>query len=262
MIGVRAGADDGAGEVEDPAETEGLAAAAGVEGWLTEAQARRLWDRARAVSPPGVIVEIGSFRGRSSVVLARAAGQGVAVIAIDPHAGTDRGPNQIRGFEREAAADHEVFHANLERAGVGDRVRHVRAFSQDALGEVDGEIDVLYIDGAHRYGPAAADMRVWGARVRRGGVMVIHDTYSSVGVTLAVLRVLVPGPRFRYLGRTGSLAEYRREPLEGLPRMGNALLQLAQLPWFARNLAVKVLLTARLRPLARVLGHRSETVPY
>jgi predicted O-methyltransferase YrrM len=260
MIGARAGG--GAGEVEDRAETEGLAAAAGVEGWLTQAQARRLWDRARAVGPAGTIVESGSFRGRSSVVLARAAGEGVAVIAIDPHAGTDRGPNQIRGFEREAEADHEVFHTNLERAGVGDRVRHVRAFSHDALGEVDGQIDLLYIDGAHRYGPATADMRVWGARVGVGGVMLIHDTFSSVGVTLAIVRVLVFGPRFRYVGRTGSLAEYRREAVEGLPRMGNGLRQLAQLPWFARNVAVKVLFAARLRPLARLLGHRSETVPY
>ena len=44
--------------------------------------------------------------------------------------------------------------------------------------------------------------------------------------------------------------------------MGNGLRQLAQLPWFARNVTVKVLFAARLRPLARLLGHRSETVPY
>ena len=51
-----------------------LAAVDGVEGWLSDGQARRLWDRAGAVPPGGRIVEIGSFRGRSAIVLARAVG--------------------------------------------------------------------------------------------------------------------------------------------------------------------------------------------
>jgi predicted O-methyltransferase YrrM len=49
------------------------AAASDVEGWLTEAQARRLFVAAAAVPARGRIVEIGSFRGRSAIVLARAA---------------------------------------------------------------------------------------------------------------------------------------------------------------------------------------------
>ena len=45
----------------------------GVAGWLTEAQARCLWDAAGDVRGGGRIVEIGSFRGRSTIVLASAA---------------------------------------------------------------------------------------------------------------------------------------------------------------------------------------------
>ena len=51
-----------------------------------------------------------------------------------------------------------------------------------------------------------------------------------------------------------SSLDYRREDLRGAARAGNALRQLAQLPWFARNVAVKVLLTLRLRRAARLLG--------
>ena len=76
---------------------------------------------------------------------------------------------------------------------------------------VDGPIDVLYVDGAHRYGPARADLRDWGARVQAGGTLLVHDAFSSVGVTLAILRELVAGRRFRYVGRTRSLAEYRAD---------------------------------------------------
>ena len=91
------------------------------------------------------------------------------------------------------------------------RVRHVASFSDRAHADVDDPIDVLYIDGAHRYGPARADIRDWGRRVSDGGTMLIHDSFSSVGVTLAIARELVAGRRFRYVGRSRSLAEYRAD---------------------------------------------------
>jgi hypothetical protein len=90
--------------------------------------------------------------------------------------------------------------------------------------------------------------------------MLVHDAFSSFGVTLALLRLLVGSGDWRYLGRTRSLAEYRREPVRGAARLRNAARQLAQLPWFVRNLAVKLALVARLRPLARLL--RSPDWPY
>jgi hypothetical protein len=37
---------------------------------------------------------------------------------------------------------------------------------------------------------------------------------------------------------------------------------LAQLPWWVRNVGLKVLLRLRLRPVARVLGHDSPYDPY
>ena len=63
---------------------DALASVVGVEGWLSDDQARRLWRAANVVSAPGRVVEIGSFRGRSTIILRRAAAQGVEVVAIDP----------------------------------------------------------------------------------------------------------------------------------------------------------------------------------
>ncbi|MGH2802011.1 MAG: class I SAM-dependent methyltransferase [Thermoleophilaceae bacterium] len=239
-----------------------LAATAGVEGWLTDAQARRLWERARRVPPGGRIVELGSYRGRSAIVLAGGAPEGVAVLAVDPHTGNDRGPRQIHGSAELGEEDRRAFRANLRRAGVDERVRHLRVTSREALGAVDGDTQLVYVDGAHRYGPARDDLAGWGARVPPGGTLMVHDAFSSIGVTLAVLRLMVPAHAFRYLGRTGSLAEYERVPLAGAARARNALRQLAELPWFARNLAVKLALVAGLRPLARLLGHRNGHWPH
>jgi len=233
---------------------DALAAVRGVEGWMTEAQLRRLWETAAAAPDGATIVEIGSFHGRSAIVLALGAGDRARVWAIDPHAGSDRGPGEIRGAFDTGERDNVTFHANLAAAGVADRVEHVRRFSDMAHAEIAGTIDLLHVDGAHRYGPARDDIAGWGARVRPGGRMLIHDSFSSIGVTGAQLRLLACSGRWRYLGRVGSLADYRREDLRGLARVRNALRQLGQLPWFARNVAVKALLTLRLRRAARLLG--------
>lgn len=220
---------------------------ADVEGWMSPGQGATLHDAAEQCPPNGRIVEIGSFRGRSTIVLATAADPSVEIVAIDPHAGNDRGPQEIDGFEDEAADDHSVFNANLTAAGVRDQVRHVREFSDAALDMVDGPVDVLYVDGAHRYAPALADIRAWGDRVNHGGTMLIHDSFSSIGVTLAILRSLLFGGRFRYVGRSRSMTIYRadlgRSPLA---RAKNAARQLAQLPWFAKNVGLKVLISLKL----------------
>jgi predicted O-methyltransferase YrrM len=240
-----------------------MALAAEADGWMTEAQGHRLYDAAARCRPGGRIVEIGSFRGRSTIVLAAAAADGVEVVAIDPHAGNDRGPNELEGFGAEAATDREVFRANLERAGVAGRVRHVAAFSRHAHGDVGDPIDVLYVDGAHRYGPARADLRDWGARVMDGGTLLVHDAFSSVGVTTAIGRQLVLSDRFRYVGRSGSLVEYRADRRgSGVGRVRNAAVQLAQLGWFARNVALKVALTLGYGRVARRLGRPVPEWPY
>jgi predicted O-methyltransferase YrrM len=239
-----------------------LAAVAAVEGWMTDAQAQRLWQAAQRVPPDGQVVEIGSFRGRSTIVLALGASDGVTVTAIDPHGGGDRGPNEIAPDAARGEEDHAAFTANLAAAGVSERVRHIRKTSREALGDVTGPIDLLYIDGAHRYTPAKDDIERWGDRVAPGGVLLIHDAFNAIGVTAAQLRVLVFGADFAYLGRDGSLVEYRRREVHGTDRTRNMGRQLGQLGYFARMISVKCALSVRAYPVARRLGHPSREWPY
>jgi predicted O-methyltransferase YrrM len=239
-----------------------LAAVRGVDGWLTDDQAGRLYDAAAAMPAGGRIVEIGSFRGRSTVVLALAAPGAGEIVAIDPHAGNDRGPQEIHGKEAEAAEDFDVFHGNLRDAGVDERVRHLRRFASDVISEVSDPIDVLYVDGAHRFRPARDDVRDWGARVAPGGHLLVHDAFSSVGVTAALWATVAIGDDFAYVGRSGSLVEYRRRHLDRSDRVRNVGHHLAQMPWFAKNLVIKVAIVTKQAWLARALGHDGVSWPY
>ena len=157
------------------------AAVADVEGWMTPGQARRLWDCASEVSRAGR-----SSRSAASGAARRSCWPGARqrtprLVAIDPHAGNDRGPQEIEGSEEHAAADHEVFNDNLEEAGVsrqGPPPPQVLRTTPSTTSPAP--IDLLYIDGAHRFRPALDDIRA-GERQGRAGRHAAHPRLVQLG---------------------------------------------------------------------------------
>jgi predicted O-methyltransferase YrrM len=136
---------------------------AGVGGWLTEEEGDTLYRLARACTGRGVIVEIGSYKGRSTICLARGsqAGRNVPIYAIDPHRGTA----------------FEDFKRNLATTGIGDIVTHVRRPSQEALPAIGEQpIELLFIDGNHKYPMVLEDFEQFVPRLLDGGFLVMHDT--------------------------------------------------------------------------------------
>ncbi len=70
----------------------------------------------------------------------------------------------MEGEFEDGQRDHETFLRNLDQAGVAGRVQHVRKPSQNATDDIPGRLEVVYIDGAHRFQPARADIVRWGRR--------------------------------------------------------------------------------------------------
>jgi hypothetical protein len=220
-----------------------------VPGWLTRGQAELLHELARALPAGATAVEIGSHRGRSTVVLATALrSTGGRLVAIDPFvAGRLFGGSRTRDdFERHVAL-----------AGVEDTVELVCDYSTAARPSWRRPFDLLYIDGKHDYWTVSDDLR-WRVHLPEGAPVVIHDCFSSIGVTLGILRHVLPARDLRYERREGSLALFR----VGRPSGRDRLRILAELPWWARNVVLKVLLRLRLRPVARLLGHDSPYDPF
>jgi hypothetical protein len=220
-----------------------------IPGWLTRDQAELLFDEAAALPAGGVAVEIGSHRGRSTVVLAQALrGSGGHLVAIDPF---------VDGKLFGGSRTRTEFEQNIATTGVGDIVELVCDYSTEARKNWTRPFDMLYIDGKHDYWTLSDDLK-WRAHLPEGAPVLIHDCYSSIGVTLGILVRVLPSRNLRYERRAGSMALFR----VGRPTARDRLRILGELPWWARNVVLKVLLRLRLGPVARLLGHDSPYDPY
>jgi predicted O-methyltransferase YrrM len=157
----------------DAALVEMAALVETVEGWLAHDEILLLMERAARVPRGEALVEIGNYRGRSTVALALGArrGAGAAVHSIDPHVEFE-GPRGGR-FGRH---DQAHLYANLTRAGVGADV-HVVAL--DSLSVARGwsgpPVGLLFVDGDHRYEAVRADLDAWRPHLASGACVLFDD---------------------------------------------------------------------------------------
>lgn len=143
-----------------------------IEGLLFLGEAWKLYEYARLVPAGGrapVVVEIGSFKGRSSAALAlglldRGAGR---LYAIDPNHQPEFGPN-------------------LERSGVRDLVVAIRQGSHEARSEfAESSVDLIFVDGSHEYQNVVQDVEDWTGALAEGAIVAFNDP-GSPGVYKAV----------------------------------------------------------------------------
>ena len=156
---------------------------ADVPGWLTDEEGEALYELARACRGDGVIVEIGSWKGKSTICLGLGsqAGNGVPVYAIDPH--TD--------------ARFGDFESNVERAGITALVRPIASLSQPAADGFDEPIEILFVDGSHEYDLVLEDFEKWVPKVVDGGWVAFHDTTWTEGPRKVVGDAVYRSRRFK-----------------------------------------------------------------
>jgi MMP 1-O-methyltransferase len=163
---------------------------ADVEGWFGPQEGRLLYRLASEADPAGVIVEIGSWHGRSTIWLAAgaAAGRGASVIAIDPHQGTYLRPD---GHSTELA-----LRGNLEQAGLARQVEVVVSTSADSAASWSRPVSLLWIDGDHAYESASRDLELWEPFLLPDAAVALHDTFVWPGPERVVRDRLIATRRF------------------------------------------------------------------
>ena len=243
---------DSRGPAGDDVEAEFAAAwemAQRIPGWLKVGQARMLFDAVLALPPGARALEIGSHQGRSTVVLALAlAARGGSLVCVDPF---------VDGRLFGGSSTRDKFEANVAAAGVTDVVTLQAEYSTRLRPRWSESVDLLYIDGKHDYWTFTDDLR-WSVFLPEGGRVLVHDAYSSIGVTLGVLAKVLPSRTLRYVSRSDSMALF----VTGTPTARDRRRVLAEVPWWVRNVGIKVLLRLRARRLAALVGHDSPYDPY
>ena len=165
-----------------------------VGGWLYLEEAWQLLDcvRARCGRPkPPLVVEIGSYKGRSTIALAmgvKLCGNGI-VYAIDPHIS-----DQPAHVQQYGTGDtYQEFVDNVKRAGVADVVQPLRMTSLAAKSTFQPRtIDVLFVDGSHEYEDVIADIDAYSPLLADCASVAFNDP-SNPGVYRALKdRVLLP----------------------------------------------------------------------
>lgn len=131
------------------------------KGWLSEKEASLLWRMVQATSGP--ILEVGVYYGRSTCLMAAAAGPKRPVYAVDPFMGFDT--TDVTGEGVRAA-----FEANLRSRGLTN-VRLFPCRIEDW--QPPSSVGLAYLDGDHTFFGTQAQIRAaWAASA---DVILIHD---------------------------------------------------------------------------------------
>jgi Methyltransferase domain len=155
-----------------------------IEGMIGDREVELLTRLASEVEA-GCIVEVGSYRGMSTIALAK--GARVPVYAVEPHEhfqgvlGGTFGP-----------ADRRAFFENLLRAGVVEQVRLVNLSSEIVTPGWQLPVGLLWIDGDHRYEAVRRDFECWEPYLR--GHVAFHDAIqAALGPTRLIDELLAAG---------------------------------------------------------------------
>lgn len=151
----------------------------GIDGWLTDIEGVGLYLAAKHGPGEGSIVEIGSFKGKSTIWLAKGSKRvdREKVYAVDTHLGS---PEHRPGGEFASHMPSEgttelVFRQSIRQADVEDWVLPLIMSSDDAFKAWRDPIRLLFIDAEHTYEAVRNDFRNWQQHVVVGGLVAFHD---------------------------------------------------------------------------------------
>ncbi len=183
-------------------------------GFLTEREARFLALAAACTPGQGVMLEIGSFKGKSTVGLASiVARYGLGkVVAVDPHTAPSSTDPSLGG----QSSSFDDFLQTLARAGLSEHVEVHRTFSRDLARGWSRPIRFLWIDGDHTYPGAKQDLDLFAPHLAPGGVVAFHDVlHNFAGPIRVFVEDVLGSDRYGPAGFCGSIGWAQYRPADG-----------------------------------------------
>lgn len=165
-----------------------LAAFQTAKGFMPVVEGLALYRAAVEAAALGLpVLEVGTYCGRSTILLADAArAAGVTALTVDHHRGSEE---QQPGWEYHdpTVVDPEVgrmdtlptFRRTLHAAGLEDQVVALVGRSPQVAAVWGGKLGLVFIDGGHTDEHANGDYEGWAPHVAEGGLLVIHDVFPD-----------------------------------------------------------------------------------
>jgi len=159
-----------------------LRLSASVPGFARREEARELARVSFSLPPNAIVVEIGSFLGSGTILLAGARkirGSG-KVHAVDPFDGSGD-PVSVPIYEKilaEAGGGslRGHFDANIRRAGLGDWIEAHQGRATEVAAHWTTPVDMIFFDGDQSRAGVREAYESWSPFLKSGGVIVIHNS--------------------------------------------------------------------------------------
>lgn len=169
------------------------------EGMISYEEAKLLYDLAREIKT-GCIVEVGSYRGRSTVALGRGSIEGhkVPVFAVDPHEnfndgiGINFGPPDRAAFFK-TMLDSDCYHV----------VRLINLSSEIVAPNWQQTIGLLWIDGDHSYEAVKRDFHCWLPHLAPNAIIAFHDSTNPKLGPWKLITEVTENNRFQVVAQVG-----------------------------------------------------------
>jgi predicted O-methyltransferase YrrM len=150
--------------------------------YTTSKELLKLNSLAQTLKENAIGVEIGSYIGASSLLIAKGLHGASKLYCIDTwqnDAMTEGNWDSFKEFLRNTIK-------------VKDKIIPVRNNSIDASKSFTDEIDFLFIDGDHSYKGVKADVVAWFSKLKSGGIIVMHDIGWAEGVVKVIQEEIEP----------------------------------------------------------------------
>ncbi|MEU0298592.1 class I SAM-dependent methyltransferase [Streptomyces sp. NPDC006175] len=169
-------------------DPEILAAFEAAKGFMPVHEGLALYAAAVEAAALGLpLLEVGTYCGRSTILLAAAArAAGLTALTVDHHRGSEE---QQPGWEYHdpSVVDPETglmdtlptFRRTLHQAGLEEHVIALVGRSPQVAGAWGGALGLVFIDGGHTDEHANGDYEGWAPKVADGGLLVIHDVFPD-----------------------------------------------------------------------------------
>jgi MMP 1-O-methyltransferase len=149
-----------------------------IDGWLTKSEAVGLHTVASLLPSDAVVVEIGTWKGKSTYCIAKGLKSG-KIYSVDPFDASGEEDSAVVYEQRRGNSSLlEQFETRMKLLNVYEKITPMKGLSNQFVGKFNS-IDFLFIDGDHSIQGCDFDFVNYAPFLKKGGYLAFHDYYAD-----------------------------------------------------------------------------------